>query len=44
MTPLESSIDPPVRVPFSINVGERPSSRARAAHTSPAMPAPAISN
>ena len=44
MTPLESSIEPPARVPFSISVGASPSSRARAAHTSPAMPAPAISN
>src|SRR3954453_12932282 len=41
MTQLERSIEPPGRVPFSSTRGRRPSSRARAAHTSPAMPAPA---
>src|SRR4029078_11560052 len=44
MTPLESSIEPPVRVPFSCTVGKAPSSRARAAAHNPAIPAPAISN
>src|SRR5438105_12851300 len=43
MTQLESSIEPPGRVPFSISLGWSPSSRARAAATSPAMPAPAMS-
>src|SRR5438105_15654517 len=43
MTPLESSIEPPGRLPFSSTTGASPSSLARAAATSPAMPAPAIS-
>ena len=37
----ESSIEPPARVPFSRTTTARPSSRSRAAATSPAMPAPA---
>src|SRR5436189_4919640 len=41
MTPLDSSIEPPGRSPFSSTVGEAPSSRARAAAHNPAMPAPA---
>src|SRR6185437_2756838 len=44
MTPLESSIEPPGRAPFSSTVGKAPSSRARAAAHNPAIPAPAISN
>src|SRR5947207_15445635 len=41
MTPLDSSIEPPGRSPFSSTVGAAPSSRARAAAHNPAMPAPA---
>ena len=42
MTPLERSIEPPGRSPFSRTSGSAPSSRARAAATRPAMPAPRI--
>jgi hypothetical protein len=42
MTQLDSSIDPPGRVPFSYTIGVAPSSRARAAAESPAIPAPAM--
>src|SRR5690348_2132952 len=42
--PLERSIEPPAREPFSSTAGSAPSSRARAAAHSPANPAPAISN
>ena len=42
MTPLDSSIDPPDRVPFSWTRGVAPSSRARTAADSPAIPAPAM--
>ena len=41
MTPLDSSIEPPGRSPFSSTVAATPSSRARAAAHRPAMPAPA---
>src|SRR5439155_2238882 len=40
MTQLDSSIEPPARDPFSYTAGSAPSSRARAAAQSPAMPAP----
>jgi len=39
--PLESSIEPPGRSPFSSTTTSAPSSRARAAAHSPAIPAPA---
>ena len=44
ITPLESSIDPPARSPFSRTSGAAPSSRARAAATRPAIPAPATTS
>ena len=43
MTPLERSIEPPGREPFSSTIGEPPSSRARAAAHRPAIPPPAMS-
>src|SRR5919204_2318449 len=44
MTQLERSIEPPTRSPFSSTTGRAPSSRARAAAQSPAMPAPATTS
>ena len=43
-TPLDSSIEPPARSPFSWTTASTPSSRARAAATRPARPAPATSS
>ena len=43
-TPDESSIEPPARVPCSSTTGRAPSSAARTAAQSPAMPAPATTS
>jgi hypothetical protein len=40
ITQLDSSMEPPTRVPFSSTTGSTPSSRRRAAATRPAIPAP----